>query len=48
MLDCDDMNDLAPAFTPAVLIVRVFQILDGITDCVPFGVSLSASLAQQD
>lgn len=36
MLDCDDMNDLAPAFTPTVLIIRVFHDLGGTSDCEPF------------
>ena len=46
MLNTDDMNELAPAFTPAVWYVRVSHASDGTTDCIAnFGQSLSASLA---
>ena len=45
MFGCDDMNDLAPAYAPAVFVVRVSALNARTPDCLPFGWSLSASLA---
>ena len=47
MFDCHDMDDLAPAFTPAAVVVRVLQSYGWSTlAALPFGLSLSASLAR--
>jgi hypothetical protein len=35
-----NLDDLAPAFTPAIFSVRVLRFKSGATDCVPFGLSL--------
>jgi len=40
MFRLSNTNDLAPAFTPAVLRVRVPRFKSVATDCLPFGLSL--------
>jgi hypothetical protein len=45
MFQFNDRIDLAPTFTPAVLGSVYFLQAREVTDCVPFGFSLSASLA---
>jgi hypothetical protein len=47
MFSCDDMDELAPASTPAAGFVRVLRLHGGSTlAALPFGLSLSASLAR--
>jgi len=47
MFGCDDMNELAPASTPAAGFVRVLRLHGWSTlAALPFGLSLSASLAR--
>ena len=47
MFDCDDMNESAPAYTPAAGFVRVLRLHGWSTlAALPFGSSLSASLAR--
>jgi len=40
MFRLSNTNDLAPAFTPAALCVRVPRLKSVATDCLPFGLSL--------
>jgi len=48
MFCCDDMNELAPAYTPAVFLSVCAIKTKATPDCIPFGSSLSASLARPD